>query len=138
MNLGFFPNAKPKQSPSADLCERCGSTDIVQDRGSGEEICNGTHYLTPLVCGLTKRYRLIDQTAEWRDFSESGDPSKSRTQKTDEYVTELTTEIGPMAFKHGDFQSSNSAQQRMANTQKKIAVHCPCLPLAERTKSQFD
>ena len=65
---------------------------------------------------------MIDQGAEWRDFSESGDPSKSRAQKTDEYISELTTEIGPIAFKHGDFQGNNTAVQRMANTQRKIAV----------------
>jgi hypothetical protein len=71
-------------------------------------------------------FRIIDVGQEWRDFADSGDPSRSRVNKVDQHITELSTDIGQNKFKHGDFQSYNSANSKLSNAQRRIAVkdHC--------------
>lgn len=51
-------------------CEDCYKTDFVMNRAEGTLVC--TH------CGLVAESRLIDETSEWRNFSnENGDGTSS-------------------------------------------------------------
>lgn len=44
-------------------CKRCGDAEIVEDHREGDLVCG--------ECGLTLQSRMIDDTSEWRSFSNS-------------------------------------------------------------------
>lgn len=102
------------EAPVKERCENCGSEEFEEDYAQGYVVCSN--------CSATQRHRIVEQGAEWRDFTESGDPTKSRVAKVDSHINEFSTVVGDIAFKHGDFQGANPLANRLASTQKKIGL----------------
>jgi len=60
-----------RQERTLDRCPRCGKSLIVTD-GPGGELCCGN-------CGMVLKDKIIETGPEWRQFSEDGKESRSRT-----------------------------------------------------------
>lgn len=60
------------RASSVYRCPRCGKASMVMDESSGEQVCSN--------CGYVVSERIIDEHAEWRNFSqEQGEANRSRT-----------------------------------------------------------
>ena len=72
-------------------CEDCNKTNFVINRAEGTLVCTS--------CGLVSQSRLIDETSEWRNFSnDNGDGTNTRDRvggKLNPYVSDfgLTTMV---------------------------------------------
>ena len=78
-----------RQERTLDRCPRCGKSLIVMD-GPGGELCCGN-------CGMVLKDKIIETGPEWRQFSEDGKESRSRTgipTSIAQYDMGLATVIG--------------------------------------------
>ena len=60
-----------RQERTLDRCPKCGKNLIITD-GPGGELCCGN-------CGMVLKDKIIETGPEWRQFSEDGKESRSRT-----------------------------------------------------------
>lgn len=70
-------------------CPECGSTDVVKSGGDGELVCDG--------CGLILAAEAVDDTAEWRAFTQRETEAKARAGEPVTYTRHdmgVSTEIG--------------------------------------------
>lgn len=90
--------------PLDEPCSRCFGTDVVSDTAAGDIVCRN--------CGEIQASRIIDYSAEWREFSEDdrgNNGSAARSSCTVDRFGSTSTEFA------GGY--SEAARQKLAKTQ---------------------